>query len=194
MTTITAQKRDMKVKAKKLRRDGFIPGILCGHEIKEAVTIQIPEKEAMKLIRENQKGEQVELFIGDKKVNAIIKDFYFNAMKRQIEVIDFQALVKGEKINTSVDVVLKNEMMAKGSVTQELSQINYKADPEHLLDTVVIDFEKINGVRHMKVSDLDIFKDPNIVVANPDAMIFSVSYDTSSAEVETAAETSEAAE
>lgn len=174
MTTITAQKRDMSVKAKQLRREGFVPGIVCGREVKEKMTIQMTEKEAMKLIRENDEGERVELKVGDETIHAIIKDYSYNAVKKQLEVLDFQALVKGEKIHTSVEVVLKNETMAAGNVNQELSKIAYKADPEHLIDTIVIDFEKMKDVKLMKVSDLEEFKDPNVTTSNPDAVIFSV--------------------
>ena len=175
MTTLTAQRRDMNVKAKKLRREGFIPGIICGRDVKEQFTIQIDEKEAMRLIHETQQNKQVQLQIGDQKINTIIKDYSFNALKKQLEVVDFQALVKGEKIHTSAMVILKNEALAAGVVTQELSEVNYVADSDHLVDAIVIDFEKVKGLQTIKVSDLDAFKDPNVTVSNPDAIVCSVS-------------------
>ena len=61
-------------------------------------------------------------------------------MQRQIMSLDFQALVKGEKISTSVPVKFENADIVQGIVEQELSEIHYKAEPDQLLDTIVIDF------------------------------------------------------
>lgn len=189
MTTITAQKRDMKVKAKKLRREGYVPGIVCSREIKDMLPIQFDVKDAMKLLRDCKKGEQVLLQVGEQKMHAIIKDVSYNALKRQVEIIDFQALVKGEKIHTAVDIVLKNEHLIQGSVTQEVSEIHYKADSDHLVDTIVLDFEQLRNVKSMKVSDLDMYKDSAITVQTPgNAVIFSVTESSMAAEAEPAAE------
>lgn len=174
MTTIRVQKRDMNVKAKKLRREGFVPGIICGKDIKELLAIQIADKDAQKLIRENEKGSRVELLLDEEKIYAIIKEYSINSISNKIESLDFQALVKGERINTSVKIILKNESQASGVVTQEISEVHYKADSDHLLDTIILDFEKLKGVKTMKVSDLDEFKNSDISVSNPDSVIFSV--------------------
>ena len=36
MMTLNAEKRDMNVKAKKLRREGYVPGSLCGRGSKRS--------------------------------------------------------------------------------------------------------------------------------------------------------------
>lgn len=186
MTTVTAQKRDMSIKAKKLRREGFVPGIVCSRDIKELMPIQIAQKDAMKLLRDKKKGEQVVLQVGEQKLHAIIKDYVFNLLKKQVEIIDFQALVKGEKIHTAVEVILKNESSAQGSVTQEVSEIRYKADSDHLVNTIILDFEKMNGVKSMKVSDLEMYKDSAITIQTPgDSVIFSVKEGSMEVEEET---------
>ena len=46
MTTLKAEKRDPQVKAKKLRREGFVTGVLYGKEMKENVALKFEEKEA----------------------------------------------------------------------------------------------------------------------------------------------------
>ena len=63
-------------------------------------------------------------------------------MQRQIMSLDFQALVKGEKISTSVPVKFENAEIVQGIVEQELSEIHYKAEPDQLLDTIVIDLRR----------------------------------------------------
>lgn len=175
MTTLSAEKRETGEKPKRLRREGFIPGVVCGRDLKETVLIKIPEKDAAQFIRDNKKGMQVTLDVAGEKMKAIVKEYSYNALKKQVENLDFQALAKGEKISTSAEIVLKNEQFAKGSVNQELSEVHYRAEAEHLIDSIVIDFEKIPDVRTMKVSDLDIYKDKNITVTTSgESTIFSV--------------------
>ena len=41
MNTLKAEKRSMDVKAKKLRREGFVTGNVFGREMKESVPVQI---------------------------------------------------------------------------------------------------------------------------------------------------------
>ena len=41
MTTLKAEKRDPQVKAKKLRREGFVTGVLYGKEMKENICVEI---------------------------------------------------------------------------------------------------------------------------------------------------------
>ena len=44
MLTLKAEKRNPDEKAKKLRRDGFITGVLYGKEMKENVSLKFTEK------------------------------------------------------------------------------------------------------------------------------------------------------
>ena len=45
MLTLKAEKRNPEEKAKKLRRDGFITGVLYGKEMKENVSLKFTEKD-----------------------------------------------------------------------------------------------------------------------------------------------------
>ena len=69
--------------------------------------------------------------------------------------LDFQALVAGEKVSTTVAVKLEHTELVQGIVEQEMEEIHYKADPANLLDTIVIDFNGYPAdVRdiHVKIS------------------------------------------
>jgi large subunit ribosomal protein L25 len=176
MTTLKTEKRDMSVKAKRLRREGFIPGNLCGKDIEGSIPLYMPETEAQRFLKNNNKGAQVELHIGRKKYNAIVKDTQYNALLNKIMFIDFQELIAGEKIVTTAPVVLLNESMAKGSVNQELEEITYKAEPKNLIDSITIDFADFGDKRYIRVSDLEIAKNKKINLVTPlDAVIVSVS-------------------
>lgn len=175
MTTLSAEKREAGEKPNRLRREGFIPGVICGKELNEAFLIKISEKEAVQFIRDNKKGVQVTLDVAGEKIDAVVKEFTFNLLKNQMQNLDFQTLTKGKKISTSAEIELKNIECVRGSINQVLSKVYYRADDEHIIDRIVIDFEQNPKIRTMRVSDLDIYKDRDVTVTTPgDLTIFSV--------------------
>ena len=175
MITLKAEKRNANVKAKKLRKEGYTTGVLYGKEMTEAVPLQFTSADALRFIGKNGKGSQVVLEIGDEKVSAVVKDIDYNSMQRQIMALDFQALVKGEKISTTVPVHFENADIVKGIVEQELSEINYKAEPEKLLDPIVIDFKEVpKETRNMYVKDLHLEEKGVQLITPEDDVIFHV--------------------
>lgn len=56
MITLKVEKRNPEVKAKKLRRDGFVCGVLYGKEMKESTPIQLTEPEALRFVKANKEG------------------------------------------------------------------------------------------------------------------------------------------
>ena len=114
MTTLKTTKRNPEVKAKKLRRDGFATGVLYGREMDENIPLQFSAVDASRFIKSHKEGSQVILDFGDTKTSAIVKNIDYDAMKRQVMALDFQALVAGEAISTTVPVKLENEGAVNG--------------------------------------------------------------------------------
>ena len=176
MITLKVEKRNPEVKAKKLRRDGFVCGVLYGKEMKESTPIQLTEPEALRFIKANKEGTQVMLDLDGKQVDALVKNIDYDPMKKQIMALDFQALVAGETVATSVQVILENEDAAQGIVEQTLNEVHYKADPDNMLDTIVIDFKTLSpDVREFHVKDLVIPEGKTVHITTPeDTLIFHI--------------------
>ena len=176
MITLKLEKRNPEVKAKKLRRDGFVCGVLYGKEMKESTPIQLTEPEALRFIKANKEGTQVMLDLDGKQVDALVKNIDYDPMKKQIMALDFQALVAGETVATSVQVILENEDAAQGIVEQTLNELHYKADPANMLDTIVIDFKTLSpDVREFHVKDLVIPEGKTVHITTPeDTLIFHI--------------------
>ena len=176
MITLKVEKRNPEVKAKKLRRDGFVCGVLYGKEMKESTPIQLTEPEALRFIKANKEGTQVMLDLDGKQVDALVKNIDYDPMKKQIMALDFQALVAGESVATSVQVILENEDAAQGIVEQTLNEVHYKADPANMLDTIVIDFKTLSpDVREFHVKDLIIPEGKTVHITTPeDTLIFHI--------------------
>ena len=94
-------------------------------------------------------------------------------MDHQILEMDFQALVKGEKVHSVAEVILLNkEKVTEGVLEQLLEEIAYKATPEELVEKVEIDCATLRLGDTLKVADLDIAK--NDLQTDLDAPIVSI--------------------
>ena len=163
MTTLRVQRRNMETKAKKLRREGYVTGNLFGKEIEGSIPVQIEKSEAERIQRECMKGSQLYLELEGKTYDVLIKEMDYNTMNHQILEIDFQALVKGEKVHSVAEIVLHNkEKVVEGVLEQLLEEISYKATPEELVEKVESDCSSLRLGDIIKVSDLDIAKNDKI--------------------------------
>lgn len=176
MTTLKVQKRDMEIKAKKLRREGFVTGSLFGKEFDGAIPLKIEQKEAERIQRECLKGSQLYLELDGKTYDVLLKELDYDPMKHQIIEMDFQALVKGEKVHSVAEIVLHNkDKVVDGVLEQLLSEISYKAVPEAIVDRVDVDCSKLRLGDTLKVSDLEIAKDKNVdIMTHMDTPVVSV--------------------
>ena len=174
MTTLKTTKRNPEVKAKKLRRDGFATGVLYGREMDENIPLQCSAVDASRFIKSHKEGSQVILDFGDTKTSAIVKNIDYDAMKRQVMALDFQALVAGEAISTTVPVKLENEGAVQGFVDQELTEIHYKADPAHLLEPIEIDLTKFHTGDALYVKDLGLEEKGAQLITPADSLIFHI--------------------
>lgn len=163
MTTLKAEKRSMSIKAKRLRREGFVTGNVFGKEIQESIPIKIERTVVERLLKTCNKGSQILLDVDGQVYDALIKDISFNSMKGIVEEIDFQALVSGEKVHSVAEIILLNHDKVIGGVLQQrIQEISYKALPEALIDKVRIDVGDMKAGDTIRVGDLDIAKDKKI--------------------------------
>lgn len=176
MTTFKVQKREMSKKAKEVRREGFVTGNLFGKDIAGSIPLMIERKEAERIQRECPKGSQLFVELDGKKYDVLLKELDFDSMKNQILEMDFQSLVKGEKVHTVAEIVLHNkDKVVGGLIEQLLTEISYKAVPDALIDKIDIDCSKLKLGDTLTVADLDIAKDKDIEIAtHMDAPVVSV--------------------
>ena len=176
MTTLKVQRRNMETKAKKLRREGYVTGNLIGKEIEGSIPLQIEKQEAERIERECMKGSQLYLELDGKTYDVLIKEMDYRPMDHQILEMDFQALVKGEKVHSVAEVILLNkEKVTEGVLEQLLEEIAYKATPEELVEKVEIDCAALRLGDTLKVADLDIAKNDKIdLQTDLDAPIVSI--------------------
>ena len=177
MTTLKAEKRDLSVKAKKLRRESYETSNMIGKEIAGSVPVKILKTEAERLLKTCTKGSRINLEVDGTPMDVLIKDISLNPMKGGIMEMDFQALVNGEKVHSVAEVYLLNhEKVTTGILQQHLQEIAYKAVPAALVEKVEID---VGGMRlgdSILVKDLPIASNPDIdLTTDPQTVVVSVS-------------------
>ena len=176
MNTLKAEKRSMSIKARRLRREGFVTGNIFGKEIQESIPIKAERTVVERLLKTCNKGSQIQLDVDGQVYDALIKDISFNSMKGLVEEIDFQALVSGEKVHSVAEIILLNhDKVIGGVLQQQLQEISYKALPDALIDKVKVDVGDMKAGDTIRVGDLDIAKNRNInLVTDLDATIATV--------------------
>ena len=163
MNTLKAEKRSMDVKAKKLRREGFVTGNLFGREIEGSIPLKFTKKEIEVLLKNNNKGSQVMLELDGKTYDALIKEVDYNPLAHTVEEVDFQALVSNEKVHSVAEIVLVNhDKLAAGVLQQHLEEISFRALPSALVDKVMVDVGDMKVGDVIKVKDLAIAQDKDV--------------------------------
>ena len=171
MNTLKVQKRDMDVKAKRLRREGYVTGSLFGRELEGAIPLKIEKKEVERIQRECLKGSQILLELDGKTYDVLIKEIDYDSMKHEVIEMDFQALVSGEKVHSVAEIVLHNkDKVVEGVLEQLLKEV-----PAALVDKIEIDCSTLRLGDTIKVADLDIAKNKEVeVMTHLDTPVVSV--------------------
>ena len=73
----------MDVKAKKLRREGYVTGNLFGREIEGSLPIKMTKKAVDQLLKTDNKGSQIMLEVDGKTYDALIKEVDYNCQESE---------------------------------------------------------------------------------------------------------------
>ena len=163
MNTLKAEKRSMDIKAKKLRREGYVVGNVFGKKIEGSIPVKFHTLELEKFLKKAHKGSQIMLDVEGTQYDALIKDVAYNPVAGRIDEIDFQALVSTEKVHDKI---------VEGVLQESLEEIAYKALPADLVDEVRVDVGDMKIGDVIRVKDLPIYADKKItIMTDPDAVV-----------------------
>ena len=176
MNTLKAEKRDMSIKAKKLRREGFVTGCIFGREMKESIPLKMLKGDVEKLLKTEGKGGRVALTVDGQTYDALIKEVDFNPLKGGVDEMDFQALVSTEKVHSSAEIHLINaDKLVAGVPQQMLHEVDFKALPSALVEKIELDIGDLKVGDTVRVADLDIAKDKDVdLTTDPETTVVTV--------------------
>ena len=161
MSKLVCSVRDMSIKAKKLRRDGYVPGNLVGKNLDGSIAMTIDAKALSNELKGSSVSSQILLDIDGKEYDAIIKTLEFLPMSNKIQHIEFQELTSGEKIKTSVTINFINgdKIVDDGNLQEYLHAIDYEVLPKDMIESLDVDISGLTLGHDIKVADLDFAKD-----------------------------------
>ena len=193
MNTLKAEKRDLAVKAKKLRREGYVTGNVFGKELEQSIPVKMLSSNVESLLKTTGKGGRILLDLDGQSYNVLIKEVDFNSMKHQITEIDFQVLVAGEKVHSAAGIELLNhDKVTNGVIQLHLEEISYRALPEDLTDRIQLDLDGVKVGDSIKVKDLPFAQNPQIeLLTDPESIVVSVTEVRNTEEAETEEEAAE---
>ena len=167
MNTLKAEKRSMDVKAKRLRREGYVTGNVFGREIEGSIPVKMLKSEVDKLLKTDHKGSQVMLEVDSQTYDALIKEVDFNPLAGRVDEIDFQAVAE--------IVIVNHDKVADGVLQENMEEVNYRAYPSALVDKVEVDVAGLKVGDTVRVKDLSLAKDKDVDIKDdPEAVVLTV--------------------
>jgi len=144
--------------ARRLRRDGKVPGILYGASHPDPVSLKVGAIELRRLL--NEGAALFDIKIGsDKSVPAILKDRQDHPVRGDVLHVDFLEVRLDEKIQTTVAVELEggeeSPGVKEGGVLEHVThQLNIEALPTAIPDYIAVDVSGMAIAATMHLSEL----------------------------------------
>lgn len=201
--TIDAQARDDlgKGASRRLRRNAsLVPGIIYGGT-KAPKSISILAKDLAKLISDETAFSHIlEINVAGQKESVLIKALQRHPSKGFVLHIDFQRVIAGQKITTTVPLHFINEDIAVGvkeeggEVSHITSEVEISCLPKDLPESITVDMANVKLDEIIHLSDLKAPKGVEIVALSHEndmavATIYTPREEEVEDDVEAAAET-----
>ncbi|QEV99536.1 50S ribosomal protein L25/general stress protein Ctc [Microbacterium caowuchunii] len=175
--------------ARRLRAAGQIPAVLYGHGT-DPVHVALPGHQTALIIR--RANALLELSIDGKDHLALVKDVQKDPVLQIIEHIDLLVVVKGEKVQVEIPVVLVGESAVGTSVNQDANVVLLEVEATNIPQHVEVDIDGLQDGTHVTAADLKLPAGAALAV-DPETLIVAISTESSAAEDEIAAADAEVA-
>ncbi len=167
MSKLTVLKRNPEIKAKRLRREGFIPGCVYGKNFNPSLLIQVSEKDVHSFLKTSSAGSVVTLSYEKQKIHTILKEVSMVPLSPKIEHLTFQELIKGEKVIGTVKLTLLNKEHVEGATKHLLYDVQYKATSEYLLEEILLDMDGMKVGDQITLADIPELNNEHIELLSP---------------------------
>lgn len=121
--TIKAEPRGPKPNPRALRRQGFVPGVLYGHEVHQHIMVKAKELEA--ILARITRSSRITVELDGKKFPAFIKEIQHDLLTDRVIHIDLYHPAPDQPVTIEVPVRLRGEAKGRkeGGVLQILRDV-----------------------------------------------------------------------
>lgn len=176
--------------ARRIRRENKIPAVVYGHG-NDPVHVTLPGHDTMMALKHGGANALLELDIDGKTQLALTKQVQVDPIKRQIEHVDFVAVVKGEKVTVEVPVHLNGEAARETLVVTENATIQLEAEATHIPEYIEIDIEGAAAGTQIHASDLKLPSGSTLLL-DPETLIVNITEQVSQEALDAELEEAEA--
>ena len=190
-TVIKGERREEfgKGSARRLRREGKIPGVLYEKGI-DNIHFAVDRIEMTAVVRNDGTNAIVELELDGEKLLAMVKHIDQNVITLDIDHIDLLGIKRGEKVTVEVPVVMEGEAAPGAVVLQETDYVEIEIDALSIPDelTVSIEGKEIGDALH--ASDVKLPEGAELI-SDAETLIVNVTYEQVDEDLEAEAEAAE---
>ncbi|MBM7582936.1 large subunit ribosomal protein L25 [Caldicoprobacter guelmensis] len=165
VATLTALPRNEK--GKKARREGFIPGVVYGREIK-SLSVKFIKRDFLKVLKEYGERPRVKLLLDNQERMALVKDIDKEPITGEILHVDLQLVAAGQKITCDIPIkfIGREKLKSKGLILQvNIDSINVTGEASIIPEHFVVDVGDKNEGDAVTIQDLNIH--PEIQITDP---------------------------
>lgn len=167
MNSLNLNKRDESIpnNAKKLRREGKVPGILYGKKINE-IMFEVGELELCREISKNGEHGVISFDLNGKDYQGLIKDVQRDPVTHKIIHLDLEELDENKKIISTVPIYYEGEglLNKKGMVLQkEKDSIKVECTADNLPKYIKIYINGSNNGYVYRAGDLEVASELSII-------------------------------
>ena len=145
-------------KPNKVRKQGFIPGVVYGKDIK-STSIKLNQKEYKKLLHGPAKNAKARIKLGNEEKNCIIKEVQKDCINGQILHVELQTIQSDDIIRLKVPIVFqgKEKLTFRKLLVQELvPEIELRGKAADIPEFISIDVGDKNAGDRITVSDIQL--------------------------------------
>lgn len=158
--TLNAQVRTLTgKKAKRLLRQGFVPGVVFGPH-RESIPIQVPQQELMKVLHGAGTTHLIDLKLDGKTLKVLIKGLFHEPVSRRLHHVDLFAVDLQEEVTVKIPLSFIGEAPAlrKGGIlSHSLDHLEVRCLPTHIPETIPVDLSQLTDWDMLiRVADLPV--------------------------------------
>ena len=180
MATLTAEMRTVVGKqTKRLRRDGWVPGVIYGHGF-DPLVVQFEERPLSRLLSHVGGSQLVEVAVRghEQPETVLVRDVQRDVLTRALLHVDLYRVQMTERLRAEVPLVLIGESpivtAREGILLQGISSVEVECLPGDLVDAIDVDMSVITSFdQALHVSDLPVPSGIDIL-ADPEEMVVRV--------------------
>lgn len=190
-TVIKGERREEfgKGSARRLRRDGKIPGVLYEKGI-ENIHFAVDRIEMTAVVRNDGANAIVELELDGEKLLAMVKHIDQNVLTLDIDHIDLFGIKRGEKVTVEVPVVMEGEAAPGAVVLQETDYVEIEIDALSIPDELTVSIEGKEIGDALYATDVKLPEGAELI-SDAETLIVNVTYEQVDEDLEAEAEAAE---